>query len=429
MKVEFATPATAGRALDRERLRSLADGLAAAVVISLPWSTTATGVLVVLWLLALLPTVDAATLRRELLTPAGAIPVMFWALGLVGMLWAEATLAERIQGLAAFHKLLAIPLLLAQFRRSGNTRWVTIGFLVSCTVLLAASYAHVLLWGRVPWVTGIPGVPVKDYITQSGVFEICILGTAYVAVDAWRAGRRGSAVALAVLGLMFLADIAYVTTSRTTLVTLPVLVVVFGLVRFGRKGTLVLVGAGIACAALAWASSPYLRVRVSNAVNEVALYRANDAATSSGLRMEFWRKSLHFVAEAPVIGHGTGSIHTLFSRAAAGGVGASSVASSNPHQQILAVAAQLGLLGVAVLLALWGSHLMLFATPGFAAWCGLVVVLQNVVSSLFNSHLFDFTQGWMYVFGVGVLGGTVLHRRGDRNDASSGDVDRTRAVQ
>lgn len=41
------------------------------------------------------------------------------------------------------------------------------------------------------------------------------------------------------------------------------------------------------------------------------------------------------------------------------------------------------------------------------AWIGLVVVLQNIVSCLFNSHLFDFTQGWTYVFGVGVAAGAL----------------------
>src|SRR5262249_57558395 len=44
-----------------------------------------------------------------------------------------------------------------------------------------------------------------------------------------------------------------------------------------------------------------------------------------------------------------------------------------------------------------------------AAWFGLLVVSCNVVSSLFNSHLFDFGQGWLYVLGVGITGGTVLH--------------------
>jgi O-antigen ligase len=36
---------------------------------------------------------------------------------------------------------------------------------------------------------------------------------------------------------------------------------------------------------------------------------------------------------------------------------------------------------------------------------GLLVVVQNILTSLFNSHLFDFHEGWMYVLGVGVAGG------------------------
>ncbi len=45
------------------------------------------------------------------------------------------------------------------------------------------------------------------------------------------------------------------------------------------------------------------------------------------------------------------------------------------------------------------------AAAALVAWFGLVVVVQNIIGSLFNSHLFDFTQGWAYVFGVGVAAG------------------------
>ena len=34
------------------------------------------------------------------------------------------------------------------------------------------------------------------------------------------------------------------------------------------------------------------------------------------------------------------------------------------------------------------------------------------ISSLFNSHLFDFTHGWAYVIGVGIAGGTVPRNTG-----------------
>jgi hypothetical protein len=52
--------------------------------------------------------------------------------------------------------------------------------------------------------------------------------------------------------------------------------------------------------------------------------------------------------------------------------------------------------------------LLLFRGEGLVAWVGLLVVVQNIFTSLFNSHLFDFHEGWMYVLGVGVAGGTVL---------------------
>ena len=73
---------------------------------SLPWSTSATGILIVLWLIALVPTLDAASVRREVMSAAGGLPVLLWVLGALGMLWADVTWSERIAGLGGFHKLL-----------------------------------------------------------------------------------------------------------------------------------------------------------------------------------------------------------------------------------------------------------------------------------------------------------------------------------
>jgi hypothetical protein len=40
--------------------------------------------------------------------------------------------------------------------------------------------------------------------------------------------------------------------------------------------------------------------------------------------------------------------------------------------------------------------------------------VQNIFTSLFNSHIFDFHEGWMYVLGVGIAGGMTL-AAGKRN--------------
>jgi hypothetical protein len=104
----------------RPALSDVADGLAMGVAIALPWSTTATGVLIALWLVASLPSLDLADLRRVIATPAGGFPVLLWGLGVLGMLWAEVPWADRLREVGSFHRLLFIPLLLSQYRWSAN---------------------------------------------------------------------------------------------------------------------------------------------------------------------------------------------------------------------------------------------------------------------------------------------------------------------
>ena len=83
------------------------------------------------------------------------------------------------------------------------------------------------------------------------------------------------------------------------------------------------------------------------------------------------------------------------------------------------MAIQIGLVGAGVLWAMWIAHLLLFRGNGLAEWIGLVVVVQNIVGSLFNSHLFDFAQGWVYVLGVGVAGGIALKNRATKESAGA----------
>ena len=401
-------PTIVGRLLEREHLMPICDWLAVTLAASLPWSTSMTSISAGLLVLALIPTLDVMALRRELSTFAGGLPVLLWALGVAGMLWSDVSLAERLEGLNSFHKLLVIPLLLIHFRRSERGSWVMKGFLLSCGVLLVASWGF-LLFPDFPGTKRItPGVPVKDHISQSAMFSVGIAIAADLALSAWRRLRRDVALAYVALAFAFLANIFYIATSRTALVVLPILLLLFGLKRFNWKGAVALLAALLVLAAAAWPVSGFLRGRVSTIMQEIRDYRAMNADTSAGERLEFWKKSLGFVAAAPLIGHGTGTIPELFRRAATGESGVSALASANPHNQTLAVAIQLGLVGVIVLYSMWIAHLLLFRGAGPAAWIGLAVVVQNMVGSLFNSHLFDFTHGWGYVLGVGIAGGIVL---------------------
>jgi O-antigen ligase len=205
-----------------------------------------------------------------------------------------------------------------------------------------------------------------------------------------------------------LANIFFVATGRTALVVILVLLILLAIKKLSARGVAVVFAGAIVVGIVGWYASPYLRERTETVWTDLQKYEATRERNSSGERVEFWKKSIEFIRQAPVIGHGTGSIHSLFEKLTTGQTSAAGVAAANPHNQTFAVAIQLGLLGAAVLWAMWIAHLLLFRGSGLANWIGLAIVVQNIVGSLFNSHLFDFLQGWVYVIGVGIAGGIVL---------------------
>jgi O-antigen ligase len=403
---------------DRTSLVLLADWLAVGVAVALPWSTSLTDVLIALWLVLALATLDAAALKRELMTAAGGFPVILCGLGAVGMLWANVAWVERAGGLDGFIRLLAIPLLLAQFRRSGHGHRVILGFFISSTVLLLASFILALTPG-LPWRGHVFGIPVHDDIFQGSEFLICAFGAlGYAALEGRRLSRR-AIVPLVVVGALFLANFAFVVISRIALLVAPVLAALLGWRIYRWQGVAGAAMLAIAIGAAALFASPSLRERMNQSIEEIQAYRAADTATSLGMHAAFLKESLAIIAAAPVIGHGTGSIPEQFREVTAGQSGAAAVATVNPHNQTLAVAIELGLVGTLALWAMWVAHFLLFRVDSTAAWLGTGVVVENIVSSTAHSHLFDFNNGWLYVFGVGVLGGMTLRQRGDAPDKSA----------
>jgi len=394
---------------DREQWRRLADWLAIAVACAIPWSTSVAYILIGAWAFVLIPTVDRDDWRDVLKHPAAWLPIALIALAASGMLWATGVEWDnRLEGFASFGKLVSIPLLFVQFRNSTRAHWVLLAFLVSCSLVLLLSWIMVFT-GMKPITRGATsyGVPVRDYIVQSQEFILCAVGLIYLVYLRLRERRFGWALALAVLAALFLVNVTLVAPSRTGLVTVPVLLAILVIAHCRWQVSIAAVCAIVAAAVAVFAASPKIQGRLLAIATEIQDYRTRQATTSAGERYEFWTTGIGIVAKAPVIGHGTGAVHDSFIRAAAER-GSRKPATTNPHNQTLTVAIQLGFAGALLLFAMWMSHALLFRGGGLAGWVGLAVVAQNVIGSLFNNHLFDFAQAWIYMFGVGVAGGMVL---------------------
>ena len=392
----------------------MADALALAVVVALPWSISATLFFIVLWFLAALFALRPAAIYSEAITFAGGMPILLVALGVVGMTWANISWPERLGGADTFLKLLAIPLLLAQFRRSDRAAWLLFGFLGSCTALLILFWATTIrdliaLHGAAP-----PLSRVKNATTELGEFLICGFILLPLAIKALREKRRLWAAGMAALAVGFLGIVIYVLalpsrwfTILLELVVPPIaLLLLFVWRQFNTKAMLgTLAGIVVACTVL-YAASPAIQNRTV----------IEDLIGIS--RPVYWAKSVNFIAGAPILGHGTGSIFSLFARAATGHSGPMAEIVTNPFQETLSVGIQLGIIGIVALWAMWVSHLLLFRGKSPADWVGLVIVVYAIAASLSDSELFDAHRGWIYVFGVGIAGGAALRTRTAQHSAA-----------
>ena len=335
---------------DRPLLGRYADWFAVAAAIALPWSTTATALCILFWLVALVGSWDITKRLREPWMPAGALPAALWALGVAGMLWAAVPLPERLGGLSSFHKLLAIPFLCVQFRRlqprdMGSCRiFDLVHGLARCFVGpvpdSGTSLARISQTRR--------RVGDNDRHTGEGLH---LSEHDVHAVRPWPRRRgilrleQGEAAHRACLGAVgnpFPGKHSVRRLQPHRSVALPALLVLFGFTRLGWKSTAGMMLALLVVLAVAWPASSRLRERATLFFDEVRNYQPDAVSTSAGERLEYWRKSLVIIAKAPLFGHGTGSTREEFRQLAGGHTGMAGLVPDNPHNQIFALQFNLG---------------------------------------------------------------------------------------
>lgn len=389
--------------------RTTVDTVAILLAVALPWSTSLVSIFGVVMLITMVPYLDGQALRRTLVRPISYVPLALVALAIIGTLWSDGPWGTRFYAVGPTAKLLVLPALFYHFERSERGLWVFVAFLASCVLMALMSTTVAFNPTLALKAHADRGIFVKNYIDQGQEFSLCAVALAYPIANLLGAKRWLAGLLLLAIMVVFLANMIFVVTSRTALVTIPVMLAVFGLIHLRWRANVAIFVAAVILGTAAWFAAPQFREKVATFSQQYQDYRDDRAVTSVGERLEFWRKSLRFYADAPLIGHGSGSIRHLFELAATGPAGlSSSEVIGNPHNQTLNVAIQWGTLGIVILYAMWILHLLLFRGEGLINWIGLLVVVQNIFTSLFNSHIFDFHEGWMYVLGVGVAGGTVL---------------------
>ena len=378
--------------------------LAVALGFSIPISTAFDNVLVV----ALLVCWIAGGRFREKWTAVRGNAVALAACGLfllhvAGSAYGFGSTREMLYDLDKAAVLLLVPVLISLQPGVEWLRRALIALLAALVLTLLLSYP---LWlGVLPeagFIKGFAYDPVvfKKKITHSVLIAFGAFVLALAAREAVSTRRR----ALLWLLCGFAAfNVLFMVGGRTGQLVLLALALYFLLTVYGWRGVLAAAAAGVLVGGAAYLSpSSSVHQRTLTTIKEFEHWRAGKPATMANMRLEAWTNSVQIVRQHPVVGVGTGGFATAYAKQV---YGTSMPPLGQPENQYLLTTVQFGVVGLAVLLALFGTQWHLAAQLGSRTEMQLArgLVIAMVVGCFFNSFLRDHTEALFYAWLSGLL--------------------------
>jgi O-antigen ligase len=248
----------------------------------------------------------------------------------------------------------------------------------------------------------LPGVVLRTHSFQGMLFSVAAFASLLLLRDPAipQRARPLLAPAAALLAL----NVVFVTPGRSGYVVLVLLALALVATLLGQQGASrakqIAWGSAAAVLVIALlASSPIVRQRIALGLAELQTYEQGTEISSMGERIIYMRNGLALVAERPFLGYGTGSFATAYAKLVEGRNGREGLEIHDPHNQYLNIAAQHGLVGLAVFLAILVIAFRTRPTSVYG-YLGLSVLAAWCVTSLFSSHFSTFAEGrfiWLWL--------------------------------
>jgi O-antigen ligase len=381
-------------------------GIAALVgtMLSLPLTNLFVALALIFWLLS--GANPGQTWSTDFKNPAvsGALLLMLWML--LSTIWSNTTIENTLVGVWKYRKLLYVPLMVILFAEASWRSKAIVAWLVASVVLILYSLIRLLPDPIGDGHMGVhPALPLSTHTYISLGFVLIPLLTLGLA---WmhKSKTNGEKGLSALLILLIVAFVVLAQQGRTSYVILMVLLIFYVLTQLQSRqkwlamGILVLSASGIGL------FSSKVQDRVTQVITDSRIEQTTETISSSGLRIGFWRTTADIIKRNPVLGTGMGTWADEYRKYVVSTPNTPKISplGGNPHQEYLLMASQVGLIGLALLLA-WiircifaSRHLQM--NERIAAQS---LLLAFIMSSFFNSTLFDSATGHFYCIGLGIL--------------------------
>ncbi|BFI97449.1 MAG: hypothetical protein RSP_29590 [Rhodanobacter sp.] len=272
---------------------------------------------------------------------------------------------------------------------------------LSTTLVMLASYGMDL--GLIPQRAVALEMPTmrntvfKEY-TQQGLSTLILgamaLSTALVVSNRWRR------TALAALAVLALANVLLVIESRTAYLVLVPLALywVWRWARRERWGLLALAALVVATPAMAW-YTPTIHQRLLRSMEHgIHAYVSEREPSSVGIRLELWRRTIPIVESAPWFGHGYRQWKPLYRQSIEGLPDFDSFMMGHPHQEMLWILSEQGLVGLLVwlgLLVALARYIVRLDSPERGIYASALLIY--FVAGLGNCLWLDFSHRHLFI--------------------------------
>ncbi len=344
--------------------------------------------------------------------PGAAAPLILLAIAVMAAssLWSSATPPEALLALNKHGKLLLIPVLLYLIR-SRREALLALGFFVGGQLFLLASSWLLFFSLPLPWaISKEAGIcDTCSFAVFSSYLDQSIM-TAVLAAIGWHLRslaplRQRNLLAMGVSSLALIC-VFYIFQGRTGHLIAIALVTLAVLWELPRRFRFAVVAIPFVMFFALAASSSKVNDRLLQIGRDVTTFERSGAiSTSAGDRLNLWRRALQSIADNPWRGSGAGSWNQAYLQQEARHAAQPVLrVTGNPHQEYLLWGVELGVPGIALLLAiLLACYRDSRASGPQARRATQSVLLALALACLFNSALYDALIGDFFCVALALM--------------------------